>query len=50
MAQSILEKSFIPIEYFYGGEVMPDDSNTPDYYPAICRERGLQKFGQCDKW
>lgn len=42
MAQSILEKSFIPIEYFYGGEVMPDDSNAPDYYPAICRAQALE--------
>jgi hypothetical protein len=42
MAQSILEKSFIPIEYFYGGEVMSEDSNTPDYYPAICRAQALE--------
>lgn len=42
MAQSILEKSFIPIEYFYGGELMPDNSDTPDYYPAICRAQALE--------
>lgn len=43
MTQQILEKSFIAIENFYGGEVMPDDGKTPDYYPAICRAQALPK-------
>lgn len=42
MANTILEKSFIPIEYFYGGErISISGIDTEDYYPAICRAQGL---------
>lgn len=42
MAQSVLEKSFIPVEYFYGGEVLADGV-TPDFYPAVCRAQAFEK-------